>query len=44
VKKGYKTLIAKCEATRLLGRFRCRQEGNIKINIKEIGFENVHYI
>jgi hypothetical protein len=37
-------LIGKYEATRPLGRFKCRQEGNIKMNIEEIGFENVDYI
>jgi hypothetical protein len=30
VKKVYKTLTGKCEATRPLWRFICRQQGNIK--------------
>jgi hypothetical protein len=36
VKIAYRTLIGKCDATRLLGRYRCRQEGNSKVNIKEM--------
>jgi hypothetical protein len=34
-------LIGKCEAKRLLGQCRRRWEDNIKINLKEIGSDDV---
>jgi len=34
----YKVLVGKPEGKRLLGRRRCRWEGNIKMNLREVGW------
>jgi len=33
----YRVLVGKCEGKRPLGRPRCRWEGNIKINLQQVG-------
>jgi len=41
---AYKILVGKPEGTESLGRPRLRWKGNIKIYLKEIGFEGVGWI
>jgi hypothetical protein len=41
---AYKILVAKPEEQRTLGRPRLRWENNIKMNVKEVGWEGVDSI
>jgi hypothetical protein len=41
---AYKILIRKPERKRLLGRPSCTWDGNIQMNLKEIGCDNVDWI
>jgi hypothetical protein len=41
---AYRTLVGKPEVRRLLGRPRRRWEGNIKMNLREIGWGAVDWI
>jgi hypothetical protein len=36
--------VRKCEGKRPVGKLRCRWEDNIKMNFKEIGYEDVDWI
>jgi hypothetical protein len=40
----YKILVGKPEGKRPLGRRRCRWENNIKMNLTEIGWEDVKWL
>jgi hypothetical protein len=44
MRNGYKILVEKPEGKRTLGRPGCRWEDNIKIDLKEIGCEDVNWI
>jgi hypothetical protein len=41
---AYKILDGKSEGKRLLGRTNCRWDDNMKMNLKEIGYERVDWI
>jgi hypothetical protein len=41
---AYKMVVGKPEGKRPLRRSRCRWEDNIRIDLKEIGWENVNWI
>jgi hypothetical protein len=41
---AYKILVGMSEGKRPLGRARCKQEDNIKMDLKEIGWETVDWI
>lgn len=43
-KNAYRDLVGKCEGKSRLGRTRIRWYGNIKIDVKEIGWEGVDWI
>jgi hypothetical protein len=43
-RNAYKILVRKPEGKRPLGRSRCRWEDNIKIDIKEIGWDGMDWI
>jgi hypothetical protein len=38
-RNAFKILVVKQKGNRLLGRFRCRYEDNIKMNIREISWD-----
>ena len=40
----YEVLVGKPEGKRLLGRPRCRWEDNIKLDLQEVGCEDVDWI
>jgi hypothetical protein len=42
--KSYKVLVAKPEGITPLGRHRCRWEDNIKMDLREIRWEDVEWI
>jgi hypothetical protein len=44
VRSVFKVLGEKLQRKRPLGRHRCRQEGNIKMGLTEIGWETVDWI
>jgi hypothetical protein len=39
MRNSYKNLVGKSEGTRPLGRHKRRWEGNIRLDLKEIGYE-----
>jgi hypothetical protein len=41
MRNAYKTLVGKLEGKRQLGISRCRWEDNIKLDLREIGWEGV---
>jgi hypothetical protein len=44
VRNAYKSLVGKPEGKRPLGKSKCRWEGDIKMDLKEVGFEGVVWI
>jgi hypothetical protein len=44
MRSSYKILVGKPEGNRQCGRHNCRWEDNIRINLKEIGWEGVDWI
>jgi hypothetical protein len=44
MRSAYKVLVRKPEGEKPLERPSCRWEDNIKVDLKEIGFENVDWI
>jgi hypothetical protein len=44
IRNVYKILVGKLKRKRPLGRPRCRWEGNIKMDLKEIGWGSVDWI
>jgi hypothetical protein len=44
VSNAYKILVGKPEGKRSLGRPRCRWEDNIRVDLKDIGWEGVDWI
>jgi hypothetical protein len=44
IRNGYKSLVGKSEGKRLLGRPRCRGKDNIRMDLKDIGWEDVDWM
>jgi hypothetical protein len=44
MRNAYRILIRKYEGKRPLGRYRCKLENSIKINLEEIWYEDVGWI
>jgi hypothetical protein len=44
IRNAYKILVEMPEGKRPLGRPRCRREDNIKMNLREIGWESVDWV
>jgi hypothetical protein len=44
MRNSYKTFVGKPERKRRLGKPRCRWQGNIRMELREIGWEGVDWI
>jgi hypothetical protein len=44
IRNTYKILVENPEEKRLLGRHRCRRENNIRMDLREKGYENLDWL